>query len=237
MKKVRMLPLLCGLVCGLFFVSTMPQISEARSRKSRKGREKRKQRKLRKKAKQLFKKAQKKYRLGRFVQARTLYEKAYDLLPLPGFLYNIAQCHRMEKRYGRAIFFYKSYLSARSSARNRDMVQMLIAKCREQMRLIEKRKVDALNRSRTEAEQRRAERLALLKAKLAASRPVERTRPRLYLPPKKDPKRPLVKQWWFWSSIAGGVVALVVTGVAVGLATSRGPGDWTDTSLGLLDRR
>jgi tetratricopeptide (TPR) repeat protein len=235
MKKIRMVPLLCGLVCGGFFVSTLPEISEARSRKSRRSREKRKMRKMRKKAKRLFKQAQKKYRLGRFVQARALYEKAYDLLPLPGFLYNIAQCHRMEKRYDRAVFFYKSYLSARSSARNRDMVQMLIAKCIKQLRLIEKRKRDALNRSRTEAEQRRAERLALLKAKLAASRPPPR--PRLYLPPKKPVNKPLVKQWWFWSSIAGGVVALVVTGVAVGLATSRGSGDWTDTSLGLLDRR
>lgn len=234
MKTIRLLPLLCGLLCGAFVVSTLPDVSEARRRRKRKS--KRKSRKVRKKAKRLFKKAQKYYRLGRFVRARKLYEKAYELLPLPGFLYNIAQCHRMEKRYEKAIYFYKSYLSAQSAARNREMVQLQISKCETGLRLIKKRKTDALNRNRTKAEQLRAERLARLrlKAQLAAAR---RTPPPRYLPPKRPPKKPLVKQWWFWTSIAGGVVALVVTGLAVGLTTSRGPGDWTPTSLGLMDRR
>lgn len=231
MKTIRLLPLLCGLVCGTYLVSTVPEVAEARKRRRRKNRE---SRKIRKKAKRLFKQAQKHYHLGRFKLALKLYEKAYELLPLSGFLYNIAQCHRMEKNYVPALFFYKSYLSARSSTRNREMVLVLIAKCEKQIRLIKKRKADALKRSRAEAERRRAERMARLKAQLAASR---RPPPRPYLPPKKPEKKPLVKKWWFWTSIAGGVVALVVTGLAVGLTTSRGPGDWTPTSLGLLDRR
>jgi tetratricopeptide (TPR) repeat protein len=227
MKTIRLLPLLCGLVCGAYLVSTLPEVAEARRQRKRK---RRMSRKIRKKAKRLFKRAQKYYRLGRFVRARKLYDKAYELLPLPGFLYNIAQCHRMERSFARALFFYKSYLSARSSARNREMVLVLIAKCEEQMRLIGKQKADALKRSRAEAERRRAERMA----RLAAAR---RLPSRPYLPLKEPEKKPLVKKWWFWTSIAGGVVALVVTGVALGLATSRGPGDWHDTSLGLLDRR
>jgi len=232
MKTIRLLPLLCGLICGAYLVSSLPDVAEARRR--RKG--KRTSRKVRKKAKKIFTQAQMQYRLGRFVRARKLYEKAYELLPLPGFLYNIAQCHRMEKRHERAIYFYKSYLSAQSAARNRDLVLVLISKCEDQVRLIKKRQADALNRNRTEAERRRAERLARLRlqAQLAAARRTPTTR---YLPPKRPAPKPLVKQWWFWTSIAGGVVALVVTGLAVGLTTSRGPGDWTPTSLGLLDRR
>jgi len=228
-----MLPLLCGLVCGGFVVSTLPELAEARSRRKRKSR---RSRKARKKAKRLFKKAQKHYRLGRFARARNLYEGAYDLVPLPGFLYNIAQCHRMEKHYEQAIYFYRSYLSANPTTRNRGMVLLLIAKCQRQWRLVKRREADALKRTRTEAERLRAERLARLRlqAQLTAAR---KAKPRPYLPAKKPSRKPLVKQWWFWTSIAGGVVALVVTGLAVGLTTSRGPGDWTPTSLGLLDRR
>ena len=232
MKTIRLLPLLCGLMCGAYLVTTLPEIAEARRRRKRD--KKRQSRKIRKKAKRLFKKAQKQYRLGRFVRARKLYEKAYELLPLPGFLYNIAQCHRMEKNYERALFFYKSYLSAQTSARNRDMVMALIAKCERQIKLARKNRLDAEARKRAQAERLRAERMARLKAKLAAARRVV-SKP--YLPPPKPVEKPLVKKWWFWTSIAGGVVAIVVTGVAIGLATSSGPGEWRPTSLGLLDRR
>lgn len=233
MKLIRLLPLLCGLLAGAYFVTTLPEVAEARRRRKRKRRKKRKTRELRKKAKRLFKKAQMYYRLGRFVKARKLYEKAYEVLPLAGFLYNIAQCHRMERNYKRALFFYKSYLSARPNARNRDMVLVLITKCEKQLKKLSQGQLDAAARRRAAEAHARALRLARLKAQLAAAR---RQTPPRYLPPKKPERKPLVKKWWFWTSIAGGVVALVVTGVVVGLVT-RGPGDYTDTSLGLLDRR
>lgn len=232
MKLIRLLPLLCGLMAGTYFVTTLPEVAEARRRRKRKRRKRRKLRKLRKKARRLFKRAQMYYRLGRFVRARKLYEKAYEVLPLAGFLYNIAQCHRMERNYKRALFFYKSYLSARPSARNRDMVLALMGKCERQLKQLSQSQRDAIARKEAAEAAARAERLARLKAQLAAAR----RPPPQYLPPKEPEKKPLVKKWWFWTSIAGGVVALVVTGVVVGLVT-RGPGDYTDTSLGLLDRR
>jgi len=45
-------------------------------------------------AKLLFKRAQLAYKLGKFENALGEYSKAYEMLPLPGFLFNIGQCHR-----------------------------------------------------------------------------------------------------------------------------------------------
>ncbi len=230
MKMIRLLPLLCGLLCGVYLVTTVPEVAEARRRRKRK---RKKSRKVRKKAKRIFKQAQKQYRLGRFVRALKLYEKAYELLPLPGFLYNIAQCHRMGKNYERALFFYKSYLSAQSSARNRGMVMILIAKCEKKMAMLAKAQRDAAAQKRADALRLRAERLARLKARIKA----RGAAPRPYLPPPRPKSKPLVKKWWFWTSIGGGVAALVVTGVLVGLLTTSSPGKWPSSSLGLLDRR
>jgi tetratricopeptide (TPR) repeat protein len=231
MRTIRLLPLLCGLLGGAYIVSTLPAVAEARRRKKR--RKDRKGRAAKKQAKRLFRQAQKHYRLGRFARARKLYEKAYELLPLPGFLYNIAQCHRMEKNFERAVFFYKSYLSSQSAARNRDMVMILITKCEEALQRIKRDLMSAEERKRADEERARAERLARLKAQLAAAR---RT-PQPYLPPPEPKKKPLVQKWWFWTSIAGGVVALVVTGVVVGLVTTAGSGSYPPMTLGLMDRR
>jgi hypothetical protein len=36
--------------------------------------------------------------------------------------------------------------------------------------------------------------------------------------------RPIYKKWWFWTAIGGGVVAVAIIGVAVGVATSQPAG-------------
>jgi len=231
MKRFRWVPLLCGLLLTSFTVGVVPDTADARRRRRKRKSKSKAERKLRKKAKRLFKRAQRHYRLGRFVRARALYEKAYDVLPLAGFLYNIAQCFRMEKNYDRAVYFYKSYLSEKPNARHRSMVERLIKKCakaaaRQQAR---KRK-DAEAKRKAAEEQRRAD----LAAKLRAAQ-LARPRPKPFMPPKGS-KKPLTKKWWFWTSIAGGVVAIVAVGLGIGLSsqTTTVP---PSGSLGYLDRR
>ncbi|HZI08474.1 MAG TPA: tetratricopeptide repeat protein, partial [Archangium sp.] len=51
------------------------------------------------------------YDLGEFQKALDAYSESYRLMPLPGFLFNIAQCHRQLGRPERAGFFYRRYLS------------------------------------------------------------------------------------------------------------------------------
>lgn len=61
-------------------------------------------------ARKLFTEGQKAYAEGRFAPALDAYEEAYHLKPLPGFLYNLAQCHRHLGHFERAVELYKRYL-------------------------------------------------------------------------------------------------------------------------------
>jgi len=80
-----------------------------------------------------FDRAEKAFNLGRFDEALTGYRQAYEVLPLPAFLFNIAQCHRNLRNREQAVFFYQRYLSLAPDAPNRPVVEELIA---EQKRLL-----------------------------------------------------------------------------------------------------
>ncbi|HEY4222616.1 MAG TPA: tetratricopeptide repeat protein [Myxococcota bacterium] len=67
------------------------------------------------------------YDLGHFDQALSSFESAYKAKPLPGFLFNLGQCHLELGHYERAEFFYQRYLDAVPSADNRAVVEELIA--------------------------------------------------------------------------------------------------------------
>ena len=81
-----------------------------------------------------FDRAEKAFNLGNFDAALAGYQAAYEALPLPAFLFNIAQCHRNLRNREQAVFFYQRYLSLAPDAPNRGVVQELIA---EQKRLLE----------------------------------------------------------------------------------------------------
>ena len=188
---------------------------ETRAAPSRNGEAKRR-------AKALFDRAEKAYYLGRFREALALYSKAYEVVPLPGFLFNIGQCHRMLKQYEKAIFFYKGYLQA-SDASNRKMVMRLIQS-------LEQKLASAPRRGLAPRARRQAA-------------PARRARPDLV--PRPAPRRPapkpLVRRWWFWTALAGGaaVVLAAVLGGVLGASSSGGGGSVAlpPSSLGTLDRR
>jgi tetratricopeptide (TPR) repeat protein len=79
------------------------------------------------KARELFRRAEAHFGAGELEQARQLYTRAYELRPLPGFLFNIAQCHHFNRQHERALFFYRSYLARLPDAHNRAEVERLIA--------------------------------------------------------------------------------------------------------------
>jgi tetratricopeptide (TPR) repeat protein len=77
-------------------------------------------------AKRHFAKAEKLFALGRFDTALVEYEAAFDAKPLPGFLFNIGQCHRNLHDYEAAVFSFRKYLRLLPDADNRDDVEELI---------------------------------------------------------------------------------------------------------------
>jgi tetratricopeptide (TPR) repeat protein len=139
-----------------------------------------------------FLRAEKAFNLAKFTEALAAYEAAYEVRPLPGLLFNIAQCHRNLGDHERAIFFYRRYLTLEPRSKNRDLVLELIAE-QEQ-----------------EQDRERAARAAL--AAPAPPPPPPPTVP-VTLGPEADASAtappPLYRRWWVWA--AAGAVAVGVT--------------------------
>jgi tetratricopeptide (TPR) repeat protein len=60
-------------------------------------------------AKEYYEKGEVAFRLAKFEEAITWFEKAYEETQLPAFLLNIAQSYKQLRRCDKAIFFYKQY--------------------------------------------------------------------------------------------------------------------------------
>jgi tetratricopeptide (TPR) repeat protein len=84
-------------------------------------------------AKALTRQAEIDYKLGRFEISLAEYTSAYQSYPAPALLLDIGQCHRMLKEYERALFSYKGYLRDAPDAKNRPVVEGLIAEMEQSL--------------------------------------------------------------------------------------------------------
>jgi tetratricopeptide (TPR) repeat protein len=78
-------------------------------------------------AKALATKGNEHYTLGELALALAAYKRAYQVKPLPDFLFNIAQCHRRMGQHREAITMYQSYLVDVPDAENKALVEELLA--------------------------------------------------------------------------------------------------------------
>jgi tetratricopeptide (TPR) repeat protein len=67
------------------------------------------------------------YNLADFDPAIDEFKQAYELTKSPRLLFNIAQAHRLKKRYEQALYFYSAYLRLQPDALNRADVEGRIA--------------------------------------------------------------------------------------------------------------
>jgi tetratricopeptide (TPR) repeat protein len=172
-------------------------------------------------ARELFQRAEISFNLGKFPEALADYESAYRAKPLPGFLFNIAQCHRNMAQYEQARFVYRRYLTAEPRSPHRSTVEGLIA---EMTRRIE-----------------REQRLRTASFVVPGASPASADRePPLVSTPgaavstqvTSEPRSvPIYKRWWFWTG-----VGVVVTGAAVAAYSLATAGD-PSGSLGSIDAR
>ena len=149
------------------------------------------------------------YNLGRFSEATHYFVKAYEARPLPLFLYNLGQCHRLMgdlPSQKRAVFYYRGYLNNAPEAADRTQVERTIASLEARITRLE-----AEEKERKAREQR------------AAAEARQRARPDLVPghvpPPRREPARsaPFYKTWWFWTAVGAVVVG---TGLGVGLGVA-----------------
>jgi hypothetical protein len=185
-----------------------------------------------KQARGLYERAEKSFDLGKFSEALGEYQSAYEAKPLPGFLFNIAQCYRNMGNFERARFFFRRYLALDPHASNRRRVDELIAEMTKQLDAQsaeaptapppvpppavpgttptagEPRPVEPLT-SGAPATSPSAEILPPTSAASAPSASVSVVAQPA--PPPAEARRPVWKRWWFWTGagavVAGGVVA------------------------------
>jgi hypothetical protein len=170
----------------------------------------------------LFERAQESFSQGRFDEARADYQAAYDLEPLPAFLFNIAQCYRNMGDYERAQLYFHRYTVHEPRGPNRPAAERLAAE------------MSSL------AEARRHQLAADSPAGAPAGAPV--TTPPLTTPPDhaggnsqtsllavretgppSPASPPFYRRGWFWAGV-GGVVVLGAAAAALTLSAAQPQG-------------
>lgn len=180
-----------------------------------------------KESRRLFQKAELGFNLGKFEDALADYQAAYQAKPLPGFLFNIAQCYRNLANYERARFFYRRYLALEPRSSNRHLVEELIAEMTERM----DKQAQTATATATPpppsipAAEENALGLAPPPAPSTPPTPAPRpdvaaapVTPVLVLPaaPAEPSPSPVWTRWWFWAGlgtlvVGGAVAALLLT--------------------------
>ncbi|MCP3135888.1 tetratricopeptide repeat protein [Pyxidicoccus xibeiensis] len=187
------------------------------------------------------------YDVGDFSNALKSFTEAYRLKPLPGFLFNMAQCHRQLGQYSRAAFFYRRYLALAPDEDSAPDARELVAEMETRAREQESRRLERERAERDRAVQQARAQAAKAEAEAAARRRAEREAEQQSLSVRTTEalsqpmpqgmtqhgavSKPWTRKWWVWAG-AGAAAALVTTGV---IMATQGP-DARSTSLGTVGR-
>jgi tetratricopeptide (TPR) repeat protein len=123
MRTLLLLALLCG-------AETKLAAREGGKRSGRAGEPSELTQKL---AKAAFANAERLFRERKYEEAKAEYLAAYEVWPLDGFLFNIAQCERNLGHLPDAIEYFERYLKSDRADRNRAEVIEVVAELRRQL--------------------------------------------------------------------------------------------------------
>ncbi|HEY2902017.1 MAG TPA: tetratricopeptide repeat protein [Polyangia bacterium] len=147
-------------------------------------------------ARTLFNRAEINFNLGRFREAMADYQLAYQTEPLPGFVFNIAQCYRNLDDYDRASFFFRRYLALDRLSPRRAQVEALISE-------MEARKKTAGDPRRALPDVRQPPTAAEPQISLGAA-PIGGAA-------GVDDRPGALRRWWFWATVGGVLAAATLT--------------------------
>ena len=167
-------------------------------------------------ARRSFQAAEGHFRAGLFAQALSEYQAGYDQAPLPGFLINIAQCHRRLGDLPKARATYQKFVMVAPDSPHVPEVKTLIA---ELDKLISELDGEAASARQTgESPPTSAVQpppLALPPPAAAAAAPPSIAAPVSPIP-AASAAPPHQTRWWLWSlvgvAVAGGTVAAFALG-------------------------
>lgn len=179
-------------------------------------------------ADQLLREGNAEYARKNYEQAIRAYQEAYDLTHAPGFLFNIAQVHRVAGNCSEAIAHYERYLAADPKTTLRPRVEAFIA---EMWRCVEaRRKTEPVARPDDSNHEPPPAEPAPPPARTEPSPPAAAP---LSMPSHLDAPRPSAWRWVGLATAGAGVLALG-GGVVLGLdarseanRTEDFKGEWT----------
>jgi tetratricopeptide (TPR) repeat protein len=165
--------------------------------------------------------AQAAFNLGRFSDALIEYEAAYEAKPMPGFLFNIAQCHRNLKNYEQARFFYGRYLALDPGSEDRASIEGLIAEMTRNMdQESSRRRPDSPDQSSTQPPSvaalggglRAPSALPVLQRSEGSGQASSTHASDVANGPEG---RPVYHRWWFWTSVGVALAGAITAGIVV----------------------
>jgi tetratricopeptide (TPR) repeat protein len=181
-------------------------------------------------ARRSFERAESHFKAGLFAEALAEYQEGYDHLPLPGFLVNIAQCHRRLGNLQQARATYRKFIMVAPDSPYVPEVKALVAELDTLVASAEEAAAADAAKPGNPADQPSASAPAV---PAAAAAEAEVRAPLTTVPDTTAPPRAGTR-WWLWGTVGAAVVAGATTAVLL----LRSPGTTTlhDGSLGTLRR-
>lgn len=85
-------------------------------------------------AEKLYEKGRTMFKLKKMRQALVFFKRAYEMAPLPGFLFNIGQCYRFLNDVKQALFFYRQYVRDNPGTPDSIFVEKIISRLESKLR-------------------------------------------------------------------------------------------------------
>jgi len=168
------------------------------------------------------------YALGRYAEAAPLFERAFELKPVPALLYNAAQSHRLAGHPERAVTLYESYLRLYGDPARKAEIEAHIAELKTAIAAQQ----HAATSPPTSADTAGASNATATPSPPSTTPSVAPSTETLTAAaPAKKP--PLIKRPWFWAAVGGG--ALVVAGVIIGVTVGTRGHTSPPASFGTID--
>lgn len=167
------------------------------------------------------------YALGRYAEAAPLFEKAFELKPIPALLYNAAQAHRFAGHAERAVTLYESYLRMFGDPERKGEIEQHIAELKAAIAAQQ----HAATSPPTGAETATVP--ATAPSSPTSAPPAVATSSETLTASAPAKPKPLYKKAWFWAAVVGG--AAVVAGISVGIAVGTRGHTSPPASFGTVD--
>ena len=190
------------------------------------------------KARAHFQAGEERFKAGAFADALAEYQAGYDVLPLPGFLINVAQCQRRLGDLKTARATYQKFVLVAPDSPLLPQVKSMIAEIDGLLAETDSGKTDKSKAAAAPEEEAKpaedAPKPAPAEKAQAATATTETTAPMLVgTPAPAEPEERPRRRWWLWGALGAVVVGGAVTAVVL---STGGTTTIHDGSLGSLRR-